>query len=109
MVRRLARSHQGLSTSAQAEALATVFMSHQAAALGPLLQEFEQVNQDTAIAALVFLSRVQLQGNEAPALMHVVSVLEGYANPAPPNPMPEPEPVREAEAVAEARPATKRK
>ena len=61
------------------------------------------LNPDVAKAALVFLSRVQLQGNEAPALMHVVQVLEGYANVPPPNPLPEPEPVRGAEAVAESK------
>jgi hypothetical protein len=54
------------------------------------------MNPDVAKAALVFLSRVQLQGNEAPALMHVVSVIEGYAAQAPA----EPKPATEVKPVA---------
>jgi hypothetical protein len=34
-----------------------------------------------AKATLNLLARVDIKGNEAPALMEIVKVLEGYANP----------------------------
>lgn len=47
------------------------------------------MHPDVAKAALVFLARVDLKGNEAPVLMQVVAALEGFANP-PPMPAPQP-------------------
>ena len=41
------------------------------------------MNPEIAKAAMTFLERVQLQGNEAPAFLQVMQALSVEANPAP--------------------------
>ena len=54
------------------------------------------MHPDIAKAALVFMARAQMQGNEAPTFMQVVAALEALANPAP---LPAPEPTAEPAAA----------